>query len=215
MTNAGEWIPAHRTSDPEIASGFFRFSDPDYAVVEMDLDGATLKAFNFVQGIQRANTEMRTADTPTHYGVPSLRSAGLAVAKTGNALSLYQNWQNNNGFNAAIEASPPGPVTLYFEDIAQGYRVDVWSKARGRWFQLCARTGAKNPGLGGYGIGSPPTVVPVPTGDEGWVEPATTQSASSGGAPEPARVRAGVPDALVRVEPCRRPSRQAPVGRAF
>jgi hypothetical protein len=185
MTNAGEWIPAQRTSDPAITSGFFRLSAADYDVVEMDLDGATLKAFNFVQGIQRANTEMVTADTPTHYGVPSLRSAGLAVAKTGRALSLYQNWQNNNGFNAAVEASPPGAVTLYFEDIAQGYRVDVWSKARGRWFQLCARTGAENPGLGGYGIGSPPTVVPVPSGDEGWVEPATTQSASSGGAPNP------------------------------
>jgi hypothetical protein len=185
MTNAGLWIPAHRTSDPEITSGFLRFSDPDYAVVEMDLDGATLKAFNFVQGIQHANTEMKTADTPTQYGIPSLRSAGLAVAKTGNALSLYQNWQNNNSFNAAIEASPPGSVTLYFEDIALGYRIDVWSKAKGRWFQLCARTAAKNPGLGGYGIGAPPTVVPVPKGDEGWVEPATTQSASSGGPPNP------------------------------
>jgi hypothetical protein len=185
MTNAGLWIPAHRTSDPEITSGFLRFSDPDYAVVEMDLDGATLKAFNFVQGIQHANTEMKTADTPTHYGIPSLRSAGLAVAKTGNALSLHQNWQNNNSFNAAIEASPPGSVTLYFEDIALGYRIDVWSKAKGRWFQLCARTAAKNPGLGGYGIGAPPTVVPVPKGDEGWVESATTQSASSGGPPNP------------------------------
>lgn len=195
MTDATEWIPAHRTSDPEIASGFLRFSDPDYAVVEMDLDGATLKTFNFLQGIQRANVEMRTADTPTRYGVPSLRSAGLAVAKTGNALSLYQNWQNNNSFNAAIEASPPGPVTLYFEDIAKGYRIDVWSKARGRWFQLCARTGAKNPGLGGYGIGSPPTVVPVPTGDEGWVEPATTQSASSGGSPN---LPVHVPEYLMR-----------------
>jgi len=179
MTDATEWIPAHRPADPEISSGFMRFSDPDYEVVEMDLDGATLKTFNFVQGIQRANTEMASADTPTNYAVPSLRSAGLSVAKTGKALSLYQNWQNNNTFNAAIEASPPGPVKLYFEDITQGYRVDVWSKARGRWFQLCARTGAKNPGLGGYGIGSPPTVVPVPAGDEGWVEPVTTQSATS------------------------------------
>jgi hypothetical protein len=179
MTDATEWIPAHRPADPGISSGFMRFSDPDYEVVEMDLDGATLKTFNFVQGIQRANTEMASADTPTNYAVPSLRSAGLSVAKTGKALSLYQNWQNNNTFNAAIEASPPGPVKLYFEDITQGYRVDVWSKARGRWFQLCARTGAKNPGLGGYGIGSPPTVVPVPAGDEGWVEPVTTQSATS------------------------------------
>jgi len=194
MTNIAEWIPAHRTSDPEIAAGYLRFSDPDYEVVEMDLDGATLKAFNFVQGVENANTEMRSADTPNNYGVPSLRSAGLSVAKTGNALSLYQNWQNNNSFNAAIEASPPGVVTLYFEDIAQGYRIDVWSKARGRWFQLCARTGAKNPGLGGYGIGSPPTVVPVPQGDEGWVEPATTQSATPSGPNPPVYV----PEYLMR-----------------
>jgi len=184
MTNAAEWIPAHRPTDPEITSGFVRFSDPDYEVVELDLDGATLKTFNFVQGIEHANTEMAAADTPTHYAVPSLRSAGLSVAKTGNALSLYKNWRNNDTFNSAIEATPPGLVKLYFEDMAQGYRVDVWSKTRGRWFQLCARTGAKDPGLGGYGIGSPPTIVPVPDGDEGWVEPATTQAASPG-APDP------------------------------
>ena len=107
VTDATEWIPAHRASDPDIDSGYLRFSDPDYGVVEMDLYGPTLKAFNFVQGIQHANTVMATADTPTHYAVPSLRSAGLAVAKTGKALSLYQNWQNNNAFNAAIEATPP------------------------------------------------------------------------------------------------------------
>jgi hypothetical protein len=177
ITNATAWIPAHRT--PDITLGYLDFSGSDYEVVEMDLDGATLKAFNFVQGIQHANTEMATADTPTNYAVPSLRSAGLAVAKTGKALSLYQNWQNNNDFNAAIEATPPAVVKLYFEDLAQGYRVDVWSKARGRWFQLCARTGAKDPGLGGYGIGSPPTVEPVPDGDEGWTEPVTTKSATS------------------------------------
>ena len=194
MTNLAEWLPAHRTSDPEIAAGYLRFSDPDYEVVEMDLDGATLKSFNFVQGVQNANTEMRSADTPNNYAVPSLRSAGLSVAKAGNALSLYQNWENNNSFNAAIEASPPGAVTLYFEDIAQGYRIDVWSKARGRWFQLCARTGAKNPGLGGYGIGSPPTVVPVPNGDEGWVEPATTQSSTPSGPNPPVYV----PEYLMR-----------------
>ncbi len=194
MTNAAEWIPAHRSSDPEISAGYMRFSDPDYEVVELDLDGATLKAFNFVQGIEYANTEMASADTPTNYAVPSLRSAGLSVARTGKALSLFQNWQNNNAFNSAIEASPPGPVTLHFEDLAQGYRIDVWSKEKGRWYQLCARTGAKHPGLGGYGIGSPPTVVPVPSGDEGWVEPATTQSSTPSGPNPPVYV----PEYLMR-----------------
>ena len=194
MTNVAEWLPAHRSSDPEIAAGYLRFSDPDYEVVEMDLDGATLKAFNFVQGVEHANTEMRSADTPESYGVPTLRSAGLSVAKTGNALSLFQNWQSNNSFAAAAMSSPPGVVKLHFEDIAQGYRVDVWSKARGRWFQLCARTAATDPGIGGYGIGAPPTVVPVPAGDEGWVEPATTQSATPSGPNPPVYV----PEYLMR-----------------
>ncbi len=194
ITNAGEWLPAHRATDPEITSGYMRFSDPEYEVVEMDLDGGTLKAFNFAQGIQYATTEMASADTPTHYAVPSLRSAGLSVAKTGRALSIFQNWQNNNAFNSAIEASPPGTVTLHFEDIVQGYRVDVWSEATSRWYPLCARTGAKSPGLGGYGIGTPATVVPVPSGDEGWVEPATTQSATPSGPNPPVYV----PEYLLR-----------------
>ena len=39
--------------------------------------------------------------------------------------------------------------------------------------------GADPPGVGGYGIGNPHTVVPVPPGDEGWIEPAPTQPTSS------------------------------------
>jgi hypothetical protein len=186
MTNAGLWIPAHRTSDPEITSGFLRFSDPDYAVVEMDLDGATLKAFNFVQGIQHANTEMKTADTPTDYGIPSLRSAGLAVAKTGNAplalpeLAEQQQLQRRHrgvparGRSRSTSRTSRGATGSM---CGQRRRADGSSSVRG----LPRRT----PGLGGYGIGAPPTVVPVPKGDEGWVEPATTQSASSGGPPNP------------------------------
>ena len=211
MTDAGEWIPAHRTSDPEIASGFLRFSDPDYAVVEMDLDGATLKAFNFVQGIQHATTEMRAADTPTHYAVPSLRSAGLAVAKTGNALSLHQNWQNNNGFNAAVEASPPGAVTLYFEDIAQGYRVDVWSKGEGSMVSALCPDRGEEPGAWRLRDRVAADGRAGPEWRRGLGRARDDPERHLLRVAEPAGVRAGVLDALVRVEPCRRPSWQAPV----
>ena len=182
----------------------------------MDLDGATLKAFNFAQGIQYAGTEMRSADTPTSYAVPSLRSAGLAVAKTGNALSLYQNWQNNNGFNAAIEASPPGRG----HPLLRGHRPGLPDRRLVEGEGALVPSSAPGPGQrtrasGGYGIGSPPTVVPVPHGDEGWVEPATTQSATSGGAPNPPVY---VPEYLMRWAGwslAGRPSGQAPVRRAL
>ena len=131
MTDASEWIPAHRAAEPEITSGFMRFSDPDYEVMEMDLDGATLKAFNFVQGIQRANTEMASADTPTQLcgAVAALgRPVGRQDRESPVALPELAEQQRLQRRHRGVA---PGPVRLYFEDIAQGYRVDVWSKAPG------------------------------------------------------------------------------------
>ncbi len=181
MTTSSTWLAEPRPVGPEIAQGLLRLSDPGaYQVIEVDLDGTSVKALNFVQNVWNAQFPMRSADTPSTYAVPSLRSAGLSLSKVGHASSLYQNWLSNNAFNSALSSTPPGPVILYAEDIAQGWRFDVYDAARGNWYSLCARTGATNPpGIGGYGIGSPQTVVPVPTGDEGWIEPSPTQPASS------------------------------------
>jgi hypothetical protein len=171
MTTAATWLAAPRPSSPAIADGLLRLSDPGaYQVLELDVDGATAKSLNFVQSISYAHNVRPSADTPTSYGAPSLRSAGLSLSMTSHAQQVYGNWLNNDDLNAAL----PGPVTLYAEDIAQGYRVDVWDSQQGRWFQLCARSG--NPrALEGYGIGRPAKVVPVPAGDEGWIEPAITE----------------------------------------
>lgn len=178
MTTSANWLAAPRPTSPEIADGLFRLSDKGkYDVLEMDVDGATFKTLNFVQAVANAHGPNKTADTPTAYGAPALRSAGLSLSKIGHGDSMFQNWVSNDAFNGAISANPPGPVTLFAEDIAQGYRVDVWERSRGRWFQLCARSAAPKPiGVGGYGIGKPQHIVPVPAGDEGWLEPAPTRT---------------------------------------
>ncbi len=178
MTTSANWLAAPRPTDPEIADGLFRLSDKGkYDVLEMDVDGATFKTLNFVQAVSNAHGPRKSADTPTAYGAPALRSAGLSLSKIGHGDSMFQNWVNNDAFNGAVSATPPGPVTLFAEDIAQGYRVDVWERSRGRWFQLCARSAAPKPvGIGGYGIGKPRHVVPVPHGDEGWLEPVPTRT---------------------------------------
>jgi hypothetical protein len=172
------WLPAPRPVSPEIADGLFRLSDPGaYDVLDVDVDGAMTKTLNFVQAVFNATGPMRSADTPTRYGMPSLRSAGLSLSKIGHGDSLYQNWLNNNSFQTALSSNPPQQITLFAEDIAQGYRIDVWEKSTNRWFQLCARSAAPKPvGVGGYGIGKPQKVVPVPNGDEGWLEPAVTHA---------------------------------------
>ena len=136
------------------------------------------------------------------------------MAKTGNALSLYQHWENNNAFNSAIEADPPAPVTLYFEDIAQGYRIDVWSKTKGRWFQLCARTGAKHPGLGRLRHRIAAHGRARARRRRGLGRARHDPERHLGGSPEPARVRPRVPDALGGLEPGRGATGQAPVRRA-
>ncbi len=171
MTTSASWLAEPSATNTLISGGMLRLSDPgSYDVVEMDVDGTTIKALNFVQGIVFARDRKPSADTPTAYGAPSLRSAGLSLSMTSHAQQVYANWQANDDFAATL----PAPVTLFAEDIAQGYRIDLWDSKHARWFQLCARSG--NPrGINGYGIGKPRKIVPVPAGDEGWIEPVVTQ----------------------------------------
>jgi len=168
-TTFSTWLPAPRTGTPELNGGFLRLSDSAYGTIELDLDGATLKALDFVKNVSRATTSMRSADTPTSYAVPSLRSAGLSLARTANAAALYGALQTGDSNNALAITTPPGVINLNAEDVTQGYRIDVWDSVRNQWFQLCARSAAK-PGPGAYVIGKPGQKVPVPAGDEGWVE---------------------------------------------
>jgi len=181
MTDAATWLAAPRTATSRypsaITGGLLPLDDPSqYAVLEMDVDGAVLKSVNFVKSAYNAQGPRRSADTPSAYALPSLRSAGLSISMLGHAELVYGNWSSGDSIDGQLSGS--GPVTLYAEDIAQGYRIDVWDSRRGRWFQLCARSGDRQ-NLNGYGIGQPQRVVPVPAGDEGWVEPVTTQSPGS------------------------------------
>jgi hypothetical protein len=177
MTTSANWLPQPRAASPLIDGGLLRLSDPDaYDVVEMDVDGTVLKTLNFVQGIVYATNMKPAADTPTAYGAPALRSAGLSLSMTSHAEAVYGNWLRSDMLNLGL----PGSVTLQAEDIAQGYRVDVWDSKHARWYQLCARSG--NPrSINGYGIGKPQKVVPVPAGDEGWTEPVTTSPPGQSG----------------------------------
>ena len=170
VTTWGTWLPAPRPAEPEISGGLLRLSDPGaYEVIEVDLDGASLKSLDFVQNVARASFSASSADTPTAFATPSLRSAGLSLARSQNATKLYGQLQNSGTLNNALA---PGltPPTLHAEDLTQGYRVDVWDSRRDAWFPLCRRIAAPHPGPGGYAIGKPPVIEPVPAGDEGWVE---------------------------------------------
>jgi hypothetical protein len=172
ITTWTNWLPAPRAAEPEVSDGgLLRLSDPHaYQVVEADLDGATLKSLDFVLNVTQAGApSLKSADTPVTFASPSLRSAGLSLARNQNATRLYGQLQNSGTLNSGLV---PGqkPVSLNAEDIIQGYRIDVWDSRRDHWYPLCRRIAAPHPGPGGYAIGQPPVIEPVPAGDEGWVE---------------------------------------------
>lgn len=162
------WYALPRPTNPNLAGGQLNMTGPngpDYELIEADLDGGTLKLLNFTQTVYRALNEYQSTDTPTSYATPSLRSAGLSLALAGNAASLHGALQNSDSNNTDIEKATA--VTLYAEDVTQGYRVDVYDETYGAWFQLCARSAS--PAVNGYLVGGK-TVWPIPAGDEGWVE---------------------------------------------
>ena len=163
-----------RTPNPEIIQGVLRLSDtaaggqPAFPVVELELDGSTLKTLNFAQSVA-GTFDQSPETTPQSWALPALRSAGLALAHTGQALDFGETMSNLDSMNAAVAAKTP--ISLAAEDVTRGFRIDVWDNRTNKWHQLCARSAAPSPAPGGYAIGKAPhtEVIPVPAGDEGWV----------------------------------------------
>ena len=191
-----DFRPSERPSQPELSAGLVRLGGPDYSVVEVDLDGATLKTLNFTAGIRNAAAH-KAADTPSSYALPSLRSAGLSLARSGNAYALGLRLLSANELNDQVTSANP-PPTLYAEDVTRGYRIDVWDDHSASWHTLSARVAApQGSGPSGYQVGNPATLVPVPAGDEGWVQLGTTSSPQSSSSP-PTPANQNLPETLFR-----------------
>ncbi len=131
---------APRAVNPELADGALPLDDTTrFEVIEIDHDGAALKAMHFANNIQRATLpEHATFDTPDSYAPPSLRSGGLSVARVGMAGILLQNLNRSASLDGSFKTTG---VTLDAEDLVRGYAVHVWDSASGRWHSLLDRTG--------------------------------------------------------------------------
>jgi len=128
-----------------------------FELVQADVDGAALKAMNFSYGLLRGILH-RSADSALDSSLPALRSAGLALVRTGAAYRLVGKLQAAALRNAALAADKEPP--LYAEDILRGYRVDVWDNASKKWRSLHERHGT-------YAIDGGPTVT---RDDEGYTQ---------------------------------------------
>lgn len=153
----GIFAAAARSSKPEVVDGFLDLSDEDkFDIIQMDIDGAALKTAELADKAEDATTG----------DLPALRSSGLSVVRTGNAVYLAEAFRVSLENNLAFEKKRE--LTFYAEDLVQGYRPDIWDEKSKSWYSLCKRVGTYSFLRNGRD---------VTLEDEGFVSESVTQAA--------------------------------------
>jgi hypothetical protein len=154
-------------------------SDPVYDVMQLDVDGAMLKAVTTIAGIVAGEGHgPPPIDDSTETGAPSLRTSGLSITWKGHADALSQGLQRA----AQHESDLASGVTtqMFAEDLIRGYRIDIRTAppapdqpgpgAASPWRSLHQRVGTYTVAQSG---GSP--IVLPDIADEGFVQPGFAQ----------------------------------------
>jgi hypothetical protein len=120
-----------------------------FKLVQVDGDGAGLKVMNFARtlGLMKNNQDQKRdpiSQQEHEKGAPALRNAGLMLVHMDRGAMLKNNFGRQKQFNAAAEliqngANQQPPPELYAEDLARGYRIDIWDGKTRRWRSLCQR----------------------------------------------------------------------------
>jgi len=153
----GVFEAASKNSPPEVVDGFLNLADEEqYDVVQLDVDAVALKTAELAD----------TAETKEKADLPALRSSGLGVIRNDQAKNiaaiLVKAVELNNDLLSRRE------ITLYSEDLIQGYRIDVWDDKSRQWHSICQR-------IGTYKFVRLDKELTLE--DEGFISPSVTQSA--------------------------------------
>ena len=123
----------------------------DFALLQVDVDGATMKMMNVARTLRGMLKEARQEHPVTRMaervGAPALRSTGLMLVHRRRAEVLERAFARSAALNGLVanelaSGSPPQPAAanlLYREDLVRGFRFDVWSSKTERWHSLCER----------------------------------------------------------------------------
>lgn len=153
----GLFEAASSKKPPEVVRGFLNLADEEqYDLVQLDVDAIALKTAELAD----------TAETRDRAELPALRSSGLGVVRNEQAKSIAETLVRAVELNNELVRKRE--LTLYAEDLIQGYRVDVWDEKTRRWRSLCQR-------IGTYRFLRLDKELTLE--DEGFISPAVTQSA--------------------------------------
>jgi hypothetical protein len=143
QNSGSRFQPAKRFPVTPIEDGFLRFSDSDFRLIQMDVDGGGMKLKNFAQSLAvpiRAQFDDEEAGPAgdSKAGLPSLRTGGIMLAERRRDLSLSFLLDRAAEMQSDLTGSGDAP-TLYAEDVVRGYRFDIKDVADGRWRSLFER----------------------------------------------------------------------------
>lgn len=172
--------PGAQGASPEMLPGFLNLSHPDYELVQVDLDGGTLKLANMARStVARAEAAGGTGQTDEDGTLPVLRSGGVSLVRANHVDALNEIFRNAHNNNLDLEARSPG-LTFYAEDLTRGYRVDVFDSDTKSWHSLHRRSGSYTVHAPGGASALPPI------SDEGCLQIAVAQPATPAGSqPDP------------------------------
>lgn len=163
-------------SDTPLVNGLLELAPARFRLLQVDVDGAGLKAMNFARSLRRRfNAESRVDPVTRHEdeaGAPALRTGGLTLVQRKRAGILSDRFKANKTRNATLESQLAGAgaaVKLHAQDLVRGYRIDIWDSVAARWHSLCRRTAR-------YEVGAAPVVVDVAPEEESTVRLAATRS---------------------------------------
>ena len=125
-----------------------------FDIYQVDPDGAALKTINFLLTAQSMLSNSLTNSilprgvthtTGNKQGLAALRTGGLGISRNKRALDVAANAAAATAKNHYVTTGRGSEVTLYAEDLLQGYRVDVAAVRNedtpGTWRSLNARVG--------------------------------------------------------------------------
>lgn len=146
----------------DVVDGVLALAPAWFHLVQVDLDGALLKALTLADNLANARDASVVGDA-----LPALRSSGIALMANGRALQMLEAVRANTGFDDALASGSPMPRSFTARDITRGFRLDVWSSRTGKWHSLHRRDAT-------YHVGGLQLHV---EDEEGFVQPAVAQAA--------------------------------------
>jgi hypothetical protein len=141
--------PNPQPGDYRAVDGLLELDPKVFKLVQVDGDGAGLKVMNFARTLGRMKQKQEQRHDPVskqerEAGAPALRNAGLMMVHIKRGEMLKKSFVRQKQFNAAAVliqngANQQPPPELYAEDLARGYRIDIWDGKTKQWRSLCLR----------------------------------------------------------------------------